>query len=114
MILNDKLIKPIMVEHEIAGVRRASAFRNPLADKRTDTDLVNRIFTADGPNRLWLTDVTEHPTKESEVYYCCVVLDCFVRTAVSRTPPGPTKPEARRADNHAFGSRRELHFLRVQ
>ncbi|MCQ1581873.1 hypothetical protein [Streptomyces parvus] len=25
-------------------------------------DLVGRAFTADGPNRLWLTDVTEHPT----------------------------------------------------
>lgn len=25
-------------------------------------DLVRRDFTADGPNRLWLTDITEHPT----------------------------------------------------
>jgi putative transposase len=84
MIVNRKLIKAIMVEHEIAGVPRASAFRYPLADKRTDADLVNRIFTADGPNRLWLTDVTEHPTKEGKVY-CCVVLDCFARSAVSRS-----------------------------
>lgn len=84
MIVNRKLIMAIMVEHEIAGVPRASAFRNPLADKRTDNDLVNRIFTADGPNRLWLTDVTEHPTREGKVY-CCVVLDCFARTAVSRS-----------------------------
>ncbi|GAA1343450.1 hypothetical protein GCM10009611_17100 [Arthrobacter roseus] len=61
MIVNRKLIKVIMAEHEIAGVPRASAVRHPLADKRTDTDLVNRIFTADGPNRLWLTN-----TKYSE------------------------------------------------
>ena len=25
-------------------------------------DLVQRQFTADGPDRLWLTDITEHPT----------------------------------------------------
>ncbi len=25
-------------------------------------DLVKRIFTATGPNELWLTDITEHPT----------------------------------------------------
>ncbi|GAA1347701.1 IS3 family transposase [Arthrobacter roseus] len=52
MIVNRKLIKAIMVEHNIAGVPRASVFRNPLADKRVDTDLVNRIFTADGPNPI--------------------------------------------------------------
>ncbi|WP_196884728.1 IS3 family transposase [Arthrobacter sp. CAN_A214] len=84
MIVNRKLIKAIMIEHEIAGVPRAGAFRHALVDKRTDADLVNRIFTTDGPNRLWLTDVTEHPTREGKVY-CCVVLDCFARTAVSRS-----------------------------
>lgn len=25
-------------------------------------DLVRRVFTADAPNRLWLWDITEHPT----------------------------------------------------
>jgi putative transposase len=27
-------------------------------------DLVRRDFAADGPNLLWLTDITEHPTAE--------------------------------------------------
>lgn len=35
-------------------------------------DLVNRTFTATGPNRLWLTDITEHPTGEGKLYLCAV------------------------------------------
>ena len=35
-------------------------------------DLVGRRFTASGPNRLWLTDITEHPTGEGKLYVCCV------------------------------------------
>lgn len=35
-------------------------------------DLVNRNFTADEPNRLWLTDITEHHTKEGKLYLCAV------------------------------------------
>ena len=35
-------------------------------------DLVERDFTATGPNRLWLTDITEHPTGEGKLYLCAV------------------------------------------
>jgi hypothetical protein len=28
-------------------------------------DLVRKVFTADAPDRLWLTDITEHPTAVS-------------------------------------------------
>ena len=35
-------------------------------------DLVERDFTATGPNRLWLTDITEHPTAEGKLYLCAV------------------------------------------
>jgi hypothetical protein len=35
-------------------------------------DLVRRVFTADAPNRLWLTDITEHPTGEGKLYLCAV------------------------------------------
>jgi putative transposase len=49
--------------------------------QKTVTDLVKRQFTADGPNRLWVTDITEHPTREGKVY-CCVVIDVFSRRVV--------------------------------
>lgn len=35
-------------------------------------DLVQRQFTADGPNRLWLTDITEHRTAEGKLYLCAI------------------------------------------
>jgi putative transposase len=35
-------------------------------------DLVARQFTADGPDRVWLTDITEHPTAEGKLYLCAI------------------------------------------
>jgi transposase InsO family protein len=44
-------------------------------------DLVRRRFVADAPNRLWLTDITEHPTREGKVYLAAV-LDVYARRIV--------------------------------
>jgi len=35
-------------------------------------DLIARQFTADGPDRTWLTDITEHPTGEGKLYLCAI------------------------------------------
>ena len=35
-------------------------------------DLVERDFTAKEPNRLWLTDITEHHTSEGKLYLCAI------------------------------------------
>ena len=35
-------------------------------------DLVERDFTAVGPNRLWLADIAEHWTREGKLYLCAV------------------------------------------
>lgn len=35
-------------------------------------DLVGRVFAADAPNRLWLTDLTEHRTAEGKLYLCAI------------------------------------------
>ena len=34
-------------------------------------DLVARDFTAEAPNQLWLTDITEHPTGEGKALPVC-------------------------------------------
>ena len=47
----------------------------------TAEDLVDRVFRRELPNQLWLTDITEHPTREGKVY-CAVVLDAFSRRVV--------------------------------
>ena len=35
-------------------------------------DLVHRDFTATAPNELWLTDITEHRTREGKIYLCAI------------------------------------------
>ncbi|HEX2299910.1 MAG TPA: IS3 family transposase, partial [Pseudonocardiaceae bacterium] len=45
------------------------------------TDLVDRRFTREGVDQLWVTDITEHPTREGKVY-CAVVLDTYSRRVV--------------------------------
>ena len=44
-------------------------------------DLVQRRFYADAPDRLWVTDITEHPTREGKVYLAAV-LDVYSRRIV--------------------------------
>jgi Integrase core domain len=47
----------------------------------TSLDLVGRVFARDRPNELWMTDITEHPTREGKVF-CAIVLDAFSRMVV--------------------------------
>ena len=35
-------------------------------------DLVQRDFTAEAPNQLWLADITEHRTGEGKLYLCAI------------------------------------------
>jgi putative transposase len=56
-----------------------STIRNP-AEQLAD-DLIDRKFTVEGPNRLWLTDITEHPTKEGKLY-CAAVMDGYSRRII--------------------------------
>ena len=44
-------------------------------------DLVKREFARPGPNQLWVTDITEHRTREGKVY-CAAVLDTYSRRIV--------------------------------
>src|SRR5829696_8058703 len=42
-------------------------------------DLVERVFTAEQVDRLWLTDITEHPTAEGKLYLCAIKDACSRR-----------------------------------
>jgi putative transposase len=48
--------------------------RDPAAEPAPD--LVNRHFTVDAPDRLWITDITEHSTEEGKIY-CAAVMDAY-------------------------------------
>ncbi|GLW05896.1 transposase [Microtetraspora sp. NBRC 13810] len=61
----------------LSGNRR----RRPVRQVPTAADLVDRRFSRTAPDQLWVTDITEHPTREGKVY-CCVVLDACSRRVV--------------------------------
>lgn len=50
-------------------------------DTPTAADLVDRQFSRAKADLLWVTDITEHPTREGKVY-CAVVLDVYSRRVV--------------------------------
>ncbi len=52
-----------------------------MSTKHPTTDLVNRRYTADAPNRLWVADLTQHPTDEGWLYLA-IVVDVFSRRVV--------------------------------
>lgn len=59
----------------VAGIRSTITTRKRRYKKAgppVHDDLVNRDFTADGPNQLWLTDITEHWTAEGKLYLCAI------------------------------------------
>jgi putative transposase len=81
--VNHKRVARLMRAAGLQGLyrrrRRGCTVRDPLAAPATD--LVNRQFTVDEPNRLWITDITEHPTEEGTVY-CAAVMDAYSRLIV--------------------------------
>ncbi len=46
--------------------------KNGKAGPPVHDDLVERDFTAEAPNRLWLSDITEHSTGEGKLYICAI------------------------------------------
>ena len=54
----------------VFGKKRAKNGKKP--GPPAHEDLVRRQFRADAPNRLWLWDITEHPTSEGKVYLCAI------------------------------------------
>ncbi len=73
-------VELVMRRLGLAGLPGRPKFRK-IANAATAEDLVNRDFARSEPNRLWLTDITEHRTREGKVY-CAVVLDAFSRRVV--------------------------------
>jgi transposase InsO family protein len=81
LVVNYKLIRRIMVDQGLSGLPTPKKGRRNLLNVATSEDLVNRNFTAPAANALWLTDITEHKTREGTLY-CCVALDQFSRRVV--------------------------------
>lgn len=73
-------VEMLMRRAGLKGLPGNKRFR-PKSQTPIAADLVDRDFTRDRPDALWVTDITEHPTREGKVY-CCVVLDTYSRRVV--------------------------------
>lgn len=58
--------------HSIFSVLARKKGRRARPGEPVHDDLVRRVFTAAGPDGLWLTDITEHRTDEGKLYLCAV------------------------------------------
>jgi putative transposase len=98
--------KAVAMLMQWAGIqgRTGSPKRRGMPGAPTADDLVDRIFVREEPNQLWLTDISEHPTREGKVY-CAVVLDAYSRRVVgwsiSHNPTAAHDQRARRGDRSA-------------
>jgi transposase InsO family protein len=83
LAVNHKRVARLMREAGLQGLyrrrRHGYTVRDPVADPHPD--LVERRFNVDAPDRLWVTDITEHATEEGKLY-CAAVLDAYSRRIV--------------------------------
>ena len=88
-------VELVMRRNNLAGLPGRHRYRK-VPNLPTATDLVDRRFRRDGPDQLWVTDITEHPTREGKIY-CAVVLDVFSRRVVGWSID--SRPQAALATN---------------
>ena len=84
----------LMREAGLRGVRRSKRIRTTKRDDAAprSPDLVERNFTATGPNQLWVTDLTYVPTWAG-VAYVCFITDAFSRMIVGWRVAGHMRTE---------------------
>ena len=80
LVVGHNAIELLMRRAGLAGVSGRPRFRR-VPNVATASDLVERQFGRREPDRLWVTDITEHPTREGKLY-CAVVLDVWSRRVV--------------------------------
>jgi len=78
-----KRVARLMKAQGLVGVSRRKGCRTTSRDEsaRPAPDLVDRVFTAEAPDRLWVADITYVPTWEGFLYLA-VILDVFSRRVV--------------------------------
>ena len=73
-------VELLMRRAGIQGISGRPKFRR-VPGVITAADRVERQFHRDNPDELWVTDLTEHPTREGKLY-CAVVLDAWSRRVI--------------------------------
>lgn len=83
MCCSNKRVARLMRQAGLVGVHRRKFTCTTRRDPKREAypDRVERQFTADEPNKVWVADVTQHETGEGWLYLA-VVLDMYSRLVV--------------------------------
>jgi putative transposase len=103
-----KRVARLMREADLEGASRRRQFSTTVrgAERRQAPDLVERNFTVEGPDRLWVADITYIPTW-SGFLFLAVVLDAWSRRIVGWSMATHLRTElVLEALNMALGQRR--------
>ena len=96
--VSEKVVARLMREQGLTAKRgkrrKYSSYKGELS--AAPENLVKRVFHADAPNKLWLTDITEFRIPAGKVYLSPIV-DCFDGLVVSWTMS--TSPNAELANS---------------
>ena len=79
--VSPKIVRELMREMGLASIRQES---KKLYDDETTKrkNYVNQYFNPDGPNQVWVSDVTYFKCNK-KAYYICVIIDLYARLVVS-------------------------------
>ena len=79
--VNHKRVARVMAEHEITGIRLGRRVRTTIPEPSDQPvpDLLERNFTADAPNSVYVGDITYLPCANGQNLYLATVIDCFSR-----------------------------------
>lgn len=93
VVVSEKVVCRIMKEEGLIAKRpskrKYSSYKGEIGE--APKNIVKRDFHADGPNRLWLTDITEFSIPAGKVYLSPII-DCFDGMCVAWTQS--TSPNA--------------------
>lgn len=74
LAIRRKRVARLMRSAGLRGVCHRRNRRGWKPDPATHADLVQRRFSADAPDRIWFTGITQHRAADGWVY-CCAVID---------------------------------------
>lgn len=81
IIVSRRRVERLMRVAGLQGVHRRRWRRDGGRAPAVFEDHVQRVFVADRPDRLWVTDITQHRSGEGWVY-CAAVIDVYSRRCV--------------------------------
>jgi putative transposase len=89
-----KRVARLMAADGLAGISRRRSLRTTVRDRAVSTapDLVERDFTAPGPDRLWVADITYLPTRAGFCYLAAIT-DAWSRRVVGWSMAGHLRTE---------------------